>query len=335
MRPLSSCSDAMTRASTRIGLAAPPPNTPECRSRSAQVMVTSSYSSPRSEVVIDGVVWSHMPVSQTSARSRLNSAAFARTKSNRLFEPHSSSPSIIMVMSSGSLPVTALKARQASTKVISWPLSSQAPRPWMILRPSGRLVDLRLERRRAPEIDRIDRLHVVVAVEQHARPAVRRGRAVALGGDHRMPGGRAHRRLEAEALEVLREVIGGRAAEILVGAVGRDRRDAHQIEQPVQGFGRDPRRCVRARREGLRQRSSSAPRQRRTALPAKFRPKVTSPLSPDVTRANPAAQPSPAQNTAQCSAHDRPADRACPSSRRSTCRCSRQSARRRGWSPSG
>ena len=40
-------------------------------------------------------------------------------------------------MSSGSLPVTALKARSASTKVMNWPLSSQAPRPWMILRPSG------------------------------------------------------------------------------------------------------------------------------------------------------------------------------------------------------
>ena len=63
-------------------------------------------------MVTAGVVGSHMPVSQTSARSRLNSSALLRTKSNRLFEPHSSSPSIIMVTSSGSLPVTALKARQ-------------------------------------------------------------------------------------------------------------------------------------------------------------------------------------------------------------------------------
>ena len=91
----------------RIGLAAAPPNRPECRSRSAQVIVTSSYSKPRSDVVTNGVFGSHIPVSQMSARSRLNSFAFERTKSNRLFEPHSSSPSIIMVMSSGSLPVTA------------------------------------------------------------------------------------------------------------------------------------------------------------------------------------------------------------------------------------
>jgi hypothetical protein len=40
-------------------------------------------------------------------------------------------------MGSGSLPVTALKARQASMKVIACPLSSQAPRATMILRPSG------------------------------------------------------------------------------------------------------------------------------------------------------------------------------------------------------
>ena len=33
--------------------------------------------------------------------------------------------------------MTALKARSASTKVITWPLSSQAPRATMILRPSG------------------------------------------------------------------------------------------------------------------------------------------------------------------------------------------------------
>jgi hypothetical protein len=42
-----------------------------------------------------------------------------------------------MVMSSGRRPVTALNARQASTNVIAWPLSSQAPRATMILRPSS------------------------------------------------------------------------------------------------------------------------------------------------------------------------------------------------------
>ena len=43
----------------------------------------------------------------------------------------------MVVIGSGSLPVTALKARQASMKVMAWPLSSQAPRATMILRPPG------------------------------------------------------------------------------------------------------------------------------------------------------------------------------------------------------
>ena len=120
-----------------------------------------------------------MLVSQTSARSCLNSSALSLTKPNRCFEPHSSSPSIIMVIGSGSAPVTALKARQASTKVITWPLSSQAPRATMILRPSGS-VDARLERRRLPQVERIDRLHVVMAVEQDARRLAVAVRAVAL-----------------------------------------------------------------------------------------------------------------------------------------------------------
>ena len=37
----------------------------------------------------------------------------------------------------GSLPVTFFQARQASTKVISWPLSSAVPRPTRIFAPSG------------------------------------------------------------------------------------------------------------------------------------------------------------------------------------------------------
>ena len=55
-----------------------------------------------------GVFGSHMAVSQTKARSSLNSAALSRTKLKRFREPHSSSPSIMMVIGSGSLPVTAL-----------------------------------------------------------------------------------------------------------------------------------------------------------------------------------------------------------------------------------
>ena len=86
--------------------------------------------------MIAGVPWSHMPVSQTRATSALSSSRFAATKAGRFGEPDSSSPSIIRVMPTGSSPATAIQARQASMKVITWPLSSQAPRALMTLRPS-------------------------------------------------------------------------------------------------------------------------------------------------------------------------------------------------------
>jgi hypothetical protein len=61
-----------------------------------------------------------------------------------------------------------LQARQASTKVISCPLSSWAPRATMIF--VRRLVgNGRLEWRTMPKIERIDRLHIVVTIEQYVR----------------------------------------------------------------------------------------------------------------------------------------------------------------------
>ncbi len=84
-----------------------------------------------------GVSLSHMPVSQTRAMSAARSALLARTKSKRCFEPLSSSPSMSMVMPTGSEPVTAFQARQASTKVMTCPLSSQAPRATIRFDPSG------------------------------------------------------------------------------------------------------------------------------------------------------------------------------------------------------
>ena len=62
----------------------------------------------------------------------------------------------------------------------------------------GRRGDARLKRRRLPQRQRIDRLHVVVAVEQHMRRLAVAG-AIRLGDHRRMPAGRAQRRVEAEA----------------------------------------------------------------------------------------------------------------------------------------
>ena len=83
-------------------------------------------------------------------------------------------------MPSGSAPVTALQARHASTKVMTWPLSSQAPRATMILRPPASVAMRGSNGGVVPQIERVDRLHVVVAVEQDARP-------VAVAGARRPP----------------------------------------------------------------------------------------------------------------------------------------------------
>jgi hypothetical protein len=76
-------------------------------------------------------------VSQIRPISARNSSAFAFRNGGRLTPPDSSSPSIRMETGMGSAPVTAFQARQASTKVITWPLSSELPRARMARVPSG------------------------------------------------------------------------------------------------------------------------------------------------------------------------------------------------------
>ena len=87
-----------------------------------------------------------------------------------------------------------------------------------------------------PEIERIDRLHVVMSVEQHMRPA---GIAISLvginlGNDGGMAGGRPHLRLEAERLDVPGQMMRRLLAILRKGRIGRDRLDAQELEQPRQ-----------------------------------------------------------------------------------------------------
>ena len=92
---------------------------PECRSWLAPLRITSSCTSPRSMMVMPGVVAFHMPVSQTRASAGSdNSALLAARNSGSDGEPVSSSPSNRKVTLHGSPPL-ASKARQASTKVMS------------------------------------------------------------------------------------------------------------------------------------------------------------------------------------------------------------------------
>ena len=98
----------------------------------------------------------------------------------------------------------------------------------------GQRRDARRERRRLPQVERIDRLHVVMAVEQHARalcrwPCRRPCRP-------RSDGPRSGARSVSKPMprEILGDVLGRGLALVLVGRVGRDRLDAQEVEQPLE-----------------------------------------------------------------------------------------------------
>ncbi len=130
------------------------------------------------------------------------------------------------------MPVTSFQARQASTKVINWPLSSEVPRPTMILRPSASVLICGSNGSVCHRFERIDRLHVVVAVEQHVGPAALR----VVGDDHRMAGRGARGGVKALARQVIDQPFGGALALRGKGRIGRDRLDAQQGLEPIEAL---------------------------------------------------------------------------------------------------
>ncbi len=92
--------------------------------------------------------------------------------------------------------------------------------------------DARIERRRFPEIERVRRLHVVMAVEEDVRRALGDAAPV-VPDDHGVTGRRPHRCLEANVLERFGAPLSGGCTRFLVGRVGRDARDAQELEQAL------------------------------------------------------------------------------------------------------
>src|ERR1700722_2637791 len=92
----------------------------------------------------------------------------------------------------------------------------------------------RLEWRSMPEIERIDRLHIVVTVEQYMRPPVILGPAVDPGDDRRVPGPRPDVGGETESCAIPGPMRGGRLAVSCKGRIGRDRLDPQQGKQPLE-----------------------------------------------------------------------------------------------------
>lgn len=70
---------------------------------------------------------------------------------------------------------------------------------------AANLIDLRFERRRGPQVQRIDRLDIVVAVDDHRLAA---GLVLVLRGDNRMAVGRVELRGEAHAGEFRHQPLG-------------------------------------------------------------------------------------------------------------------------------
>ena len=96
----------------------------------------------------------------------------------------------------------------------------------------GVIGDDRLERRTVPEVQRIDRLHIVMPVKQNMRPVARV--AIRFRNDRGMPCRRPHLGLEAKRRDVPGKMIGGRLAVVGKGRIGRDRLDPQQRKQPFE-----------------------------------------------------------------------------------------------------
>jgi hypothetical protein len=102
----------------------------------------------------------------------------------------------------------------------------------------GRLLDRGLEGRAVPQLERVDGLDVVMAIKQEVRAAF-----ATVRHHHRVAGRRALRGVEANGFQILHQPRGGGVAIGLVGGIGRDRRDAQQRHQAVEGgieIGVDP-----------------------------------------------------------------------------------------------
>src|ERR1700761_2314602 len=93
-------------------------------------------------------------------------------------------------------------------------------------------LDPRLKRRIPPEIEWIDRLHVIMAVEQDMRRLAARG--LDTNDDHRAAGGRSLRRLEPKIAEFFDQPV---RSPLTIGIVRRNRGnggDRQKREEPVE-----------------------------------------------------------------------------------------------------
>ena len=150
------------------GFGTPPPKLPECRSISGPVMSICASNRPRMPTHMDGTSAAHIEVSVMTITSQDSRSRSRRSRSGRCGEPDSSSPSTSSLRVTGGAErggrPAARQARSPRSWNRTWPLSSEAPRAriWPS-RSAGWNGGL------SPLLERLDRLHVVVAVDEHDR----------------------------------------------------------------------------------------------------------------------------------------------------------------------
>ena len=197
--------------------------------------------------MIAGRLPSKNPVSLMTTTSASSRSRCSGIHASRLAEPYSSSPSNTKVRFTAGARPTARSASSAVRCITSWPLSSDdaaADEP--------AVADERLERRVLPQVERVDRLDVVVAVDDDRRRA---RRLVDPAVDDRMQVGRDDLDLgRAEAAQASGDPLGGRDHVAGVLVERGHARDARELEQRLDAR---PRATPRAppRRRGRSERS--------------------------------------------------------------------------------
>ncbi len=93
------------------------------------------------------------------------------------------------------------------------------------------VLDCRLKWIVVPEIEWINRLHIIMAVEQHMC-RISSG-TVMMGNNHRVPRRVAHTGIKANGFQVFDQPFGGLPAVGLVSRVSRDRLDPQKIKEVI------------------------------------------------------------------------------------------------------
>lgn len=96
----------------------------------------------------------------------------------------------------------------------------------------GGVFNLRIKRIIVPQVQGIDRLHIIMAIEQQMRSVAV---FVDVAHNHRMTGGFAFLRRHTQTRQIRHQPIGSRLAMLRVGGIGGNRRDAQQLFEALSG----------------------------------------------------------------------------------------------------